>query len=211
LAAPLTAPAPAQSIPPAPRLVTRTEIPAGTLGALLAAYGIDPGAIVQALLAEDESWLLFETTQDLIQADRNEVSDIYRLDLITAELRLVSRTPRGVAANGPSRYPASDARGDWILFQSDGSDLVGDDDNGVTDIFLHELGLGTTRRLTTQAGQGSAHPTLDASGEALLYDQGVEAGEGRRPAFSPDGGWLDWVDFGADDVLNLPNPLLGEP
>jgi Tol biopolymer transport system component len=180
-----------------------------------------------------------------------------------------------------------------ILFQSDGSDLVGDDDNGVTDIFLHELGLGTNRRLTAQAGQASAHPTLDASGEALLYDQGseaggrqvlagspwgdleaeplslawdeaglaldnhhptisadgrfvayleqglgddaarcqihfydrdsdryqrlpcpdglLEAGEGRRPAFSPDGAWLDWVDFGADDVLTLPNPLSTEP
>lgn len=42
-------------------------------------------------------------------------------------------------------------------------------------------------------------------------DRLLEAGEGRRPAFSPDGAWLDWVDFGADDVLTLPNPVLGEP
>lgn len=176
---PLTALARGQSIPPAPRLITRDEITTGTLGALLTAFGIDPGAIAQALLAEDESWLLFETTQDLLQADRNGVSDIYRLDLITEDLLLVSRTPLGAAANGPSRYPASDARGDLILFQSDGSDLVGDDDNGVTDIFLYELGLGTTRRLTTQASQASAHPTLAASGEALVYDQGGE-GDGRQ-------------------------------
>jgi len=293
LAKTLTTPAPGQSIPPAPRLISRAEIQGGTLGSLLAAYGIDPEAIAQALLAEEERWLLFETTQDLLKADRNGVSDIYRLDLITPELRLVSRTPQGVAANGPSRYPASDARGELLVFQSDASDLVEEDDNGVTDIFLHELGLGTTRRLTTQAGLASAHPTLDASGEALLYDQGdesggrqvladspwgdleaeplslawneaglvldnhhpaisadgrfvayleqelgegatrcqvhfydrdseryqrlacsdwlLEVGERRRPAFSPDGAWLDWVEFGADEVLTLPNPLLTAP
>jgi hypothetical protein len=60
------APAQGQAIPAAPRLITHTEIPSGTLGALLAAYGIDPEAITQALLDEEERWLLFETTQDLL-------------------------------------------------------------------------------------------------------------------------------------------------
>ena len=171
--------APGQEPSAAPPLVApAARLPQAIL-ALLAAYGIDPEAIAQALLDEQGEWLVFETAQDLLIADRNGDSDIYRLDLNTAELRLVSRTPQGLAGAGTSRYPATDSLGDWIVFQSEASDLVGDDDNGVSDIFLHEVAMGTTRRVTARAGQAAAHPALGARGEALLYDQ-LGDGGGRQ-------------------------------
>ena len=145
----------------------------------LAARGIDRQAVAQALLDPQGQWLLFETPQGINPADRNGTSDIYRLDLLDERLALLSRAPSGAAGNGPSRYPAADALGDWVVFQSEANDLVSDDDNGVSDIFLHEVPFRTTRRLTaTAADQASAHPALDAAGQDLLYDR--QHRDGRR-------------------------------
>jgi Tol biopolymer transport system component len=174
--------------PPAPPAITHPQDLPDDIRALLAGHGIDFSAIDQALLDAQGQWLLFETTQALTRADANGTSDIYRLDLLTATLRLLSRTPRGIAGNGPSRYPTADASGELVVFQSDAPDLVADDDNGVSDIFLHEVPLALTRRLTTAARQGAAHPALDAAGEDLIYDQGPLAGP---RAILVDGLWGD--------------------
>ena len=144
----------------------------------LAARRIDSAALAQALLDPQGQWLLLETPQGLDPADGNETSDVYRLDLTRGTLALLSRTLRGAAGNGPSGWAAADASGDWVVFQSEADDLVTDDDNGVSDIFLHEVPFGTTRRITAAADQASAHPALDALGQDLLYDR--QASDGRR-------------------------------
>ena len=199
----LAASTPDLVIPAPPRMVTPAEIASGTLGDWFTAFGIDPGAIAHALLADDESWLLFETTQDLLTADQNGVSDIYRLDLIREELLLVSRTPQGFAANGPSRYPASDGPGELLVFQSDASNLVKDDDNGVSDIFLHDAHLNETTRLTVGGADAAAHPALDAEGVDVLYDQRRK--DGQRQVMIKD----LWADS-APEPISLVQSSTGE-
>ena len=137
----------------------------------LAAHGVDLASIAQALLDTQGRWLLIETAQDILAVDANGVADLYRLDLIEDRLNLISGTPGGVAGNGSSRYPAADASGEWIIFQSDATDLVADDTNAVTDIFLHEWTAGLTRRITETAEQASARPAIDAAGLDLVFDQ----------------------------------------
>jgi YD repeat-containing protein len=137
---------------------------------LLAIYGVDLGRVSHLQSGPDGWWLLFESADDLSPADRNGQSDIYRLDLLTETLALVSRTPAGRAGNGPSRYPATDASGELVVFESDADDLVEGDENDVSDIFLHDVPIGETLRLTVADG-ASTHPALDAAGEDLLYDQ----------------------------------------
>jgi YD repeat-containing protein len=185
------------------RLAGLDQLP-GWVQAQLERYGVDFDRVANILTDTDEQWLLFETTEDILPADRNAASDIYHLDLFTETLTLLSRTPAGAAGNGPSRYPAADARGYWVLFQSDAADLVTDDDNGVTDIFLHEVLFGVTRRITTVAAGASAHPALDAAGEDLLYDQHTEAGH-RQVLL--DGLWggraAEPISLGADSAGSL--------
>jgi hypothetical protein len=183
-------PVPAVTVPTAPALAPHPYPTVETLPPWvqvgLAAHGVDPQAVAQALLDPQGQWLLLETTQGLDPADTNATSDIYRQDLLTGRLTLLSRTPQGTAGHGPSRDAAADAVGDWVVFQSEADDLVTDDDNGVSDIFLHEVPFGTTRRVTATAAGASAHPALDAAGQDLLYDQ--QDGEGRRQVIA-DGLW----------------------
>jgi hypothetical protein len=157
--------------PAAPLSLARPDDLPAWLQALLAARGIDLKALGHALLDRQGQWLVFETTQALNPGDGNGASDLYRLDLTGGALALLSRTPRGAAGNGPSSFAAADAAGDWVVFQSEASDLVRDDDNGVSDVFLYEVPFGTSRRITATADGPSAHPALDAAGQDLLYDQ----------------------------------------
>lgn len=144
--------------------------------AMVDQQGIEGAGASQFLLDANGQWLVFETTQPLDHADTNGTSDIYRFDLVTETLSLISRTDAGRAGNGPSHYPAADVLGNWVAFQSDADDLSADDTNGVTDIFLYDLLLGQVQRVTADAESVSAHPALDAAGETLAYDQQDEAG-----------------------------------
>ncbi|MCG6860009.1 MAG: hypothetical protein LJE70_01785 [Chromatiaceae bacterium] len=53
-----------------------------------------------------------------------------------------------------------------LHFPSDADDLVEDDRNDVTDIFLHDITLGETLRITAAVAGASEHPVLDAAGVA---------------------------------------------
>ncbi|WP_322829787.1 TolB family protein, partial [Lamprobacter modestohalophilus] len=139
--------------------------------------GIDPEGVRTAVLDAEEQWLILETEQTLLNSDRNGVSDLYRLDLLSEQLSLISSTEQGQAGNGPSRYPAADASGELIVFHSEADDLVAGDTNQVSDIFLHDWALGSTERLTDAEG-ASAHPGIDARGSDVVYDQ--QGADGQR-------------------------------
>lgn len=166
------------------------------LQALLSRLGVDLGRAGHGLLDVNGQWLVWESGQDILAADRNGASDIYRLDLVNEALSLLSRTPEGTAGNGASRWPAADAFGELVVFQSEADDLVSGDDNGVSDIFLHDVPLEETTRITSDATAPSAHPALDAAGEDLLYDQ--RDGVGSRQILI-DGLW----DAGVAEPISL--------
>jgi len=88
------------------------------------------------------------------------------------------------------RYSAADATGELVVFQSDADDLVEGDGNGVTDIFLHDVPVGETIRVTAAAAEASEHPALDAAGGDLLYDR--RNADGQRQVLL-DGLWDDTV------------------
>jgi hypothetical protein len=213
--------------PVAPLAIAHPDQLPDAMRELLVRFGISFDRMAHLLLDPAGWWLVFETADDLLAADRNGVSDLYRLDLVTATLALLSRTPEGVAGNGPSRYPATDASGELVVFQSAASDLVAGDWNQVTDIFLHEVPLGQTSRITLADVGAAEHPALDAAGEDLLYDQRDAQGQrqvlidglwggrapelvslsadraGRRldnhhPAISADGRFVAYLEASAD-------------
>ncbi|NEX15358.1 MAG: hypothetical protein C1943_01660 [Halochromatium sp.] len=161
----------------APPLITPPHLLPLWLKDRLSQLGIDtdPSTLISTLLDADEHWMILETTQPLLAHDGNQgASDLYRLDLLSDQLALISVTEQGKAGNGSSRYPAADASGELILFESEADDLVPHDTNGVSDIYLHDLALGQTLRLTNALG-ASAHPGIDAQGREIVYDQHSDA------------------------------------
>jgi Tol biopolymer transport system component len=83
-------------------------------------------------------------------------------------LTRVSVAPGGGEANGPSTVAAISADGRIAGFTSEASNLVADDRNAVSDVFVHELSMGTTERISV--GAGGAEANGPSAGIALSAD-----------------------------------------
>ena len=75
-------------------------------------------------------------------------SNIYVRDRATGRTELASPGLGGGLANGTCEGPSLSSDGRFVAFYSDASNLVPDDTNGVGDIFVRDLKLGTTERVS---------------------------------------------------------------
>lgn len=112
---------------------------------------------------------------NLVPGDTNGVSDVFLRDTIQATTLRISVDSQGAQASGPSARPAGDEAGARIAFESEASDLVADDTNGVADVFLRDLTTGATSRLSVtedgQEGDGpSGAPSLSGEGHFAVFE-----------------------------------------
>src|SRR5690242_12285413 len=93
----------------------------------------------------DGRYVAFSSWADnLVPNDTNDNPDIFVRDLQTGTTRLVSVASDGTQANGPSFTPSISADGDVIAFRSDATNLVSNDTEGRTDVFVHTMSTGQT-------------------------------------------------------------------
>jgi hypothetical protein len=114
------------------------------------------------------------SASDLVAGDTNSRADIFVHDLTTAQTSRVSVDSTGDQANGDSSFPRLNADGRSVSFQSQASDLVAGDTNGVADVFIHDRQAGQTIRasLDGSGGQGngaSVAPTITANGRSVAF------------------------------------------
>jgi hypothetical protein len=79
-------------------------------------------------------------------ADTNGVSDIFVRDLGAGTTQRVSLTSDGHQADGPSYSPVLSGDGRYVAFESDATNLVAGDTNGVRDVFVRDTVDGATFR-----------------------------------------------------------------
>jgi Tol biopolymer transport system component/ribosomal protein L24E len=107
--------------------------------------------------------------------DTNKVDDIYVYEMATGNVALVSQSSSGAIGNNGSDGPTISANGRKIAFQSDATNLVAGDTNGVTDIYLRDLDTGQTTRVSaaadgTGADKSSRSPSISADGRWVSFD-----------------------------------------
>jgi Tol biopolymer transport system component len=111
---------------------------------------------------------------NLVANDTNSTLDVFVGDWPSGTNRLVSVRPDGLSSgNRPSRNPMINADGRYVVFQSDASNLVPNDTNGFTDIFLRDLDMGTTIPVSFHTD-----PVQELQGHCV------------NPVISPDGRWI---------------------
>jgi archaellum component FlaF (FlaF/FlaG flagellin family) len=131
---------------------------------------------------------------DLIPGDTNGAYDIFVRDLVSQTTTRVSVADAGVQGTGGSQTPVISANGRYVAFNSYASNLVPNDTNNANDVFVHDLVMHTTRRVS-----------VDSSGSQMsLGAGGTYFGSlNFRPAISSDG---RYVAFDAKTLIG-PNPL----
>ncbi|MEO8328432.1 MAG: calcium-binding protein, partial [Candidatus Nanopelagicales bacterium] len=87
--------------------------------------------------------------------DTDNITDVFVYDVASESTTLISRATDGGPGNADSYYPSISGDGTLIAYTSYASDLVRNDANAGTDIFVHNTTTGTTR-LISKAPDGSA-------------------------------------------------------
>jgi Tol biopolymer transport system component len=116
----------------------------------------------------------FVTASPLVASDTNGLQDVYVRDLQTGALTRASTDSSGTRSNGDSSEPALSSDGRFVAFTSNATNLVANDTNGVSDVFLHDLLSGETRRISvdstgTEADDSSAGAALSTGGLLVAF------------------------------------------
>lgn len=114
----------------------------------------DGDSFVSAVSA-DGRWLVFASeATDLVAGDTNASRDIFLRDRKLGTTTLVSVNSAGAPGDGDSDVPALSANGRFVAFASKATDLVAADTNAHRDVFVRDLKLGLTERVSV-ASDGS--------------------------------------------------------
>jgi Tol biopolymer transport system component len=145
------------------------DVPPGALSS--DGNGLDPK------ISADGRYVLFDSdANDLPGGGMNgRTVDVFRKDMVTGLVTLVSQGRDGSGASGGSTADSISADGNMAVFTSNASNLVLGDDNGTADVFARNLTTGVTTMV-------SLHP--DGSGLAGPSSQGAISADGRYVAFS---------------------------
>ncbi len=162
-------------------------------------------------LSGDGRYVSFESdASDLVSDDTNGSRDIFVHDRQTGITTRVSVASDGSQANGYSYEPSISHDGRYVVFQSDASNLVPDDTNGLTDVFVHDRQNGQTRRVNGNDSLfNSIGPNSFISGNGryvgyIFTDYQVHTNENAEPyALSRDGVVIDDQQTGISRELDL--------
>jgi len=111
---------------------------------------------------------------NLVAGDSNAVIDVFVHVLDTGTTERVSVATAGTQANDESFSPAISSAGRFVAFRSDATNLVANDTNNNSDIFVRDRTLGVTQRVSvatdgTQANGDSILPAISSDGRFVTF------------------------------------------
>lgn len=138
--------------------------------------GIGPDSLIRGgSVSDDGLRVAFNTdASNLVEGDTNGISDCFLHDRQTGETTRISLNSSGEEGNGACQRARISGDGRFVVFDSDASNLVESDSNGVLDIFVHEIRTGETTRISIassgeEANSWSRNAVLSYDGRFASY------------------------------------------
>jgi Tol biopolymer transport system component len=128
-----------------------------------------------ASISGDGRYVAFTSSAtNLVAGDTNGASDVFLHDTQTGETTRVSLASDGSQGYGWSEVPSISTDGRYIAFYSAATNLVANDTNGASDVFLHDTQTGTTSRISvasggTQGNDWSYYASISGDGRYVAY------------------------------------------
>ncbi len=126
-------------------------------------------------VSADGSVVVFASYSSLVGDDGNGVQDIYVRDRVAGTTERVSVDANGTEADGASYEPDVSADGRLVTFRSSATNLVADDTNGSSDIFVHDRDTGVTERVSLDengaqvADSNAFQPSISGNGIHVAF------------------------------------------
>lgn len=104
----------------------------------------------------------------------NQMAHVFLMDLETGTPRVITSSVRRGDANGASAKPKISSDGQFVVFQSEASDLVAAEDiNLLWDVFVFDRATGTVSRVSGDPEgvwmEPSGGPAIDARGSVIAF------------------------------------------
>jgi hypothetical protein len=123
-------------------------------------------------------FVVFESdATNLVRHDSNGDGDVFVRDRLNKTTKLVSVSSSEKQVMNWSGYAHVSPSGRFVVFESPAAHLVPGDDNGIIDVFIRDIGNGTTIRVTSRAGgpspAGNQYPTITFDGRFAAFQSDV--------------------------------------
>jgi hypothetical protein len=131
-----------------------------------------------AAISADGRFIAFlSAASNLVPGDTNGVEDVFVRDMKLRKTTRVTVSSAGVQGDAAATYvpPGSISNdGRFVVFESSATNLVPDDTNAMTDVFVRDRKLKTTRRVSlgpaaAQADSASGAPTISGNGRIVVF------------------------------------------
>ena len=107
--------------------------------------------------------------------DPDEGADVYVWDRVAGAISNVSADDAGNLGNDTSQWPSMSSDGRYVAYQTEATDIVPGDQNGVGDIVIYDRQSGAVDRLSLtnsgdEADNESIHPSISGDGKLVAYE-----------------------------------------
>ena len=129
----------------------------------------------QGALSSDGQVRVFSSSARFVGlSDGNGDRDVFAGEVGYSQMELLSETTGGFSGNGLSRNPVPSSNGRFVVFESGAENLLAEDANGVSDIFLSDRTAGTLELVSVSstgdpANAHSKRPFLSADGRFAAF------------------------------------------
>lgn len=127
-------------------------------------------------VSSDGRYVVFSSlASNLVSGDTNGKKDVFRKDLQTGVVALVSVTPAGLQVNGDSEAAAVSADGRYVAFVSLASNFLSGDVNQAWDVFVKDMQTGIVSLVSANSGGAwgvggdSTAPAISSDGRYVAF------------------------------------------
>jgi CSLREA domain-containing protein len=199
--------------------------------------GAVPNGLSQnATISQDGQFITFDSAaSNLVDDDSNGFVDVFVVDRVAQSVKRVSVASNGTDSNADAGQSSISGDGRYIVFTTAASNLIADDNNNLTDVFVFDQQSSTlslvSRSLAGFTADGpSLDPSISANGRFVVFDSAatnlveddtngavdvflfdrdssttIRIAEGSNAVISGDGKFIAFVQGSETYVVN--NPL----
>ena len=126
-------------------------------------------------ISSDGCYVTFYSyASNLVENDTNGVNDVFVYNRTSKTIKLISISFNGEEANSDSYEPFISADGNFIVFTSYASNLVENDTNDASDVFVFHQKLNTVKRVSVSFDEGngdndSFEPSISSDGRYIAF------------------------------------------
>jgi Tol biopolymer transport system component len=145
---------------------TTTRVPSNSLG-----FQTNGGSGLPSI-SPDGRYVAYESAAtNLVSGDTNGFGDVFVTDRLTGSTTRVSVDNTGNEGNQGGGGPSISADGRYVAFTSDSTNLVEEDTNYSSDIFVHDRQTGLTTRVSVDdAGNQGDGASMTTGGSSISAD-----------------------------------------